>query len=81
MRQLLYEIWLWAHSSQRATWPPSAAVRQLSIADIAYQNKAVVYNLLFKASAETLATIAADKKHLGARIGVTSVCCTAGARP
>src|SRR6266704_5187813 len=34
LRQLLYEIWLWAHSSQRATWPPSAAVRQLSIADI-----------------------------------------------
>jgi hypothetical protein len=30
----LYEIWLWAHSSQRVTWPPRAAVRQLSIADI-----------------------------------------------
>src|SRR6266700_276991 len=36
LRQLLYEIWLWAHSSQRATWPPSAAVRQLSIADITF---------------------------------------------
>ena len=34
IRQELYEIWLWAQSSQRATWPPSAAVRQLSIADI-----------------------------------------------
>src|SRR5712664_3971165 len=34
LRQLLYEIWLWAHSSQRATWPPRAAVRQFSIADI-----------------------------------------------
>jgi hypothetical protein len=43
------------------------------IADIAYQNKAVIYDLLFKASAETLTTIAADPKHLGARVGVTSV--------
>src|SRR4030081_3441763 len=34
LRQLLYEIWLCAHSSQRATWPPRAAVRQFSIADI-----------------------------------------------
>ena len=43
------------------------------IADIAYQNKAAIYDLLFKASAETLITIAADPKHLGARIGITSV--------
>jgi hypothetical protein len=43
------------------------------IADIAYQNKAVVYNLLFKAAAETVITIAADPKHLGARIGLTAV--------
>src|SRR5258707_2685829 len=43
------------------------------IADIAYQNKAVIYDLLFKASAETMLTIAADPKHLGARIGFTSV--------
>jgi putative transposase/transposase-like zinc-binding protein len=43
------------------------------IADIAYQNKTVIYDILFKASAETLMTIAADPKHLGARIGVTSV--------
>ena len=42
-----------------------------AIADIAYQNKAVIYDLLFKASAETLITIAADPKHLGARIGIT----------
>ena len=42
------------------------------IADIAYQNKAAIYDLLFKASAETLITIAADPKHLGARIGLTS---------
>ena len=39
----------------------------------AYQNKAVVYDLLFKASSEAMLTIAADPKHLGARIGITSV--------
>ena len=43
------------------------------IADIAYQNKAVVYTILFKAAAETLIAIAADPKHLGARIGLTAV--------
>jgi predicted Zn-ribbon and HTH transcriptional regulator len=48
------------------------------IADIAYQNKAVVYDLLFKVSAETMLTIAADPKHLGARIGITSVLHTWG---
>ena len=49
-----------------------------AIADIAYQNKAVIYDLLFKASAETLITIAADPKHLGAHIGITSVLHTWG---
>jgi Putative transposase/Transposase zinc-binding domain len=49
-----------------------------AIADIAYQNKAVIYDLLFKASSETLLTIAADPKHLGARIGVTAVLHTWG---
>jgi hypothetical protein len=44
-----------------------------AVADIAYQNKAVIYDILFKASAETLITIAADPKHLGARIGLTAV--------
>jgi len=48
------------------------------IADIAYQNKAVIYDLLFTASAETMITIAADPKHLGARIGITSVLHTWG---
>src|ERR671937_2426409 len=48
------------------------------IADIAYQNKAAIYDLLFKASAETITTIAADPKHLGARIGVLSVLHTWG---
>jgi hypothetical protein len=48
------------------------------IADIAYQNKAVIYDILLKASAETMTTIAADPKHLGARIGVLSVLHTWG---
>jgi hypothetical protein len=50
----------------------------VAIADIAYQNKAVIYDLLFKVSAETMLTIAADPKHLGARIGITSVLHTWG---
>ena len=48
------------------------------ISDIAYYNQAVVYDLLFKASAETVTTIAADPKHLGARVGFTSVLHTWG---
>ena len=43
------------------------------IAAIAYQNKSVIYDLLFKTSGETLLTIAADPKRLAARIGFTSV--------
>ena len=49
-----------------------------AIRDIAYQNKAVIYDLLFKAAAETTLTIAADPKHLGARIGITAVLHTWG---
>jgi hypothetical protein len=45
---------------------------------IAFQNKAAVYDILFKAAAETLLTIAADPKHLGARIGLTAVLHTWG---
>jgi len=48
------------------------------IADIAYQNKAVIYDILFTASAETMTVIAADPKHLGGRIGITSVLHTWG---
>lgn len=48
------------------------------IADIAYQNKAAVYGLLFKASSETCRIIAADPKHLGVKIGMTSVLHTWG---
>ncbi len=48
------------------------------IADMAYQNKALIYDLLFRTSAEALTRIAADPKHLGARIGFTSVLHTWG---
>ncbi len=49
-----------------------------AIGDIAYQNKALVYALLFKAAAETLLTIGADPKHLGARLGLVAVLHTWG---
>jgi hypothetical protein len=48
------------------------------IGDIAWQNKAVIYDALFKASSETMLTIAADPRHLGARIGITAVLHTWG---
>ena len=48
------------------------------ISDIAYHNKAVIYDLLFKATTETLLTIAADPKRLGARLGITAVLHTWG---
>ena len=48
------------------------------VADIAFQNKAVVYDLLFRTAAETMLTIAADPGHLGARIGITAVLHTWG---
>jgi hypothetical protein len=48
------------------------------IGDIAYQNKAVIYDLLFKASSETMLTIAADPEHLGAKIAITAVLHTWG---
>ena len=48
------------------------------ITDVAFQNKALVYDLLFRAASETMLTIAADPKHLGARIGITAVLHTWG---
>lgn len=48
------------------------------IADIAYTNKREVYNLLMRASADTVIKIAADPKHLGAKVGITSVLHTWG---
>jgi Transposase zinc-binding domain/Putative transposase len=49
-----------------------------AVAEIAFQNKATVYALLFRAAAETLGTIAADPRHLGAEIGVIAVLHTWG---
>jgi putative transposase/transposase-like zinc-binding protein len=49
-----------------------------AIADITYQNKVAIYDILFTASAETMTAIAADPKHLGARIGITAVLHTWG---
>src|SRR5215211_4880703 len=48
------------------------------ITAIAFQNKAVVYDLLFRTAADTLLTIAADPRHLGAQIGLTAVLHTWG---
>ncbi len=49
-----------------------------AVAEIAFQNKATVYGILFKTAAETLRTIAADPRHLGAEIGVVAVLHTWG---
>ena len=48
------------------------------IGAIAYQNKPAIYALLFKAASDTMLTIAADPKHLGAKIGITAVLHTWG---
>ncbi len=48
------------------------------VADIAFHNKTLLYGLLFKAASDTMMTIAADPKHLGARIGITAVLHTWG---
>ena len=67
--------WLAAREAELLPVPYFHVVFTLpsAIGDLAYQNKAVVYDLLFKASSEAMLTIAADPKHLGARIGITSV--------
>jgi hypothetical protein len=72
--------WLAARQAELLPVPYFHVVFTLpaQIADIAYQNKAVVYGILFKAAAETLITIAADPRHLGARIGLTAVLHTWG---
>jgi hypothetical protein len=72
--------WLAAREAELLPLPYFHVVFSLpaQIADIAYQNKAVIYGLLFKVSSETMLTIAADPKHLGARIGILSVLHTWG---
>jgi len=72
--------WLAAREAELLPVPYFHVVFTLpsAIGDIAYQNKRVIYDLLMKASAETMLTIARDPKHLGARIGVISVLHTWG---
>jgi hypothetical protein len=67
--------WLQAREAELLPVPYFHVVSTLpaALGALAYQNKAKVYGLLLKAAAETLTTIAADPKHLGARIGVTTV--------
>lgn len=74
------EAWLDARKSELLPVPYFHVVFTLpaAIGAIAYQNKAKVYGLLFSAAAETLTTIAADPKHLGAAIGITAVLHTWG---
>ena len=74
------KAWLAAREAELLRVPYYHLVFTLpaAIADIAYQNKAVVYDLLFRAASETLLTIAADPRHLGAQIGMTAVLHTWG---
>ena len=72
--------WLAARQAELLPVPYFHVVFTLpaEIGAIAYQNKAKVYGLLFKAAADTLTTIAADPKHLGADIGLIAVLHTWG---
>ena len=72
--------WLEAREAELLPVPYFHVVFSLpaEIGDIAYQNKAVVYDLLMKVSADVMLTIAADPKHLGAKIAITSVLHTWG---
>jgi len=72
--------WLEAREAELLPVPYYHVVFTLpaQIGKIAYQNKRKVYGILFKAASETLCTIAADPKHLGAKIGVTGVLHTWG---
>jgi hypothetical protein len=72
--------WLAAREAELLPVPYFHVVFTLpgAIGDLAWSNKAVVYDLLFKVAAETLLTLAADPKHLGARIGLTAVLHTWG---
>jgi hypothetical protein len=74
------QAWLEAREAELLPVPYFHVVFTLpaAIGAIAYRNKAKVYGLLLAAAAETLTTIAADSKHLGADIGVTAVLHTWG---
>lgn len=72
--------WLAARQAELLAVPYFHVVFTLPapVGALAFQNKAAVYAILFRAAAETLTTIAADPKHLGAQIGVTAVLHTWG---
>ena len=74
------ERWLEAQEANILPVPYFHVVFTLpeALRPIAYQNKAVVYDLLFKLASKTLLTIAADAKHLGAEVGLTAVLHTWG---
>jgi len=79
-KQWLAERWLAEREAELLPVPYYHVVFTLpaSIGAIAFHNKAAVYDLLFRTAAETLTTVAADPKHLGARIGLTAVLHTWG---
>jgi Putative transposase/Phage integrase family len=74
------------HTACRSTRAAAGLSKQVTVhtlrhslaGEIAFQNKAVVYAILFRTAAETLATIAADPRHLGAQLGVIAVLHTWG---
>src|SRR5262249_30347417 len=72
--------WMEERKAERREAPYFHTVFTLpaEIGAIAYQNKAVIYDLLFKAASDTMLTIAADPDHLGAKIGITAVLHTWG---
>src|ERR1700693_275477 len=72
--------WLAAREAELLPVPYFHVVFTLpaALGAMAYQNKAKVYGLLLKAAAETLVTIADDRQHLGADIGVIAVLHTWG---
>jgi Putative transposase/Transposase zinc-binding domain len=74
------QAWLEAREAELLPVPYFHVVFTMpaALGAIAYQNKAKVYGLLFTAAADTLTTIAADPKHLGAHIGVSAVLHTWG---
>jgi hypothetical protein len=74
------ERWLEAQEANILPVPYCHVVFTLpeALRSIAWQNKAVVYDLLFKLASKTLLTIAADAKHLGAEVGLTAVLHTWG---
>jgi hypothetical protein len=74
------EAWLAARQAELLPTPYFHVVFTLPapVAEIAFQNKAAVYAILFRTAAETLRTIAADPKHLGAEIGLIAVLHTWG---